>query len=496
MWALCTRPSALCAKWSATARSSAKIATSDLWSIFKFQLLILVKRLLYRFSPRAWRSIYQRIEASPLGYRLAKGAFWSLIGTVLSRSLSVVSSILVARMLGKVGMGELGIIQSTVGIFSAFAGLGMGLTATKFVAEYRTKDPQRAGAMLGLSASVSWASGAAMMLAMLVLAPWFAQHTLAAPQLAGMIRVGSVLLLIGSVNGAQTGALAGFEAFKTIARVNLVCGLLSFPLMVGGAWYFGLVGAVWGLVGSVAVNCLFSHLALRREAAAAGVPFSAKLQPDQLGVLWRFSLPSVLCNVIFGPVNWACNALLVNRPNGYAEMGVFNVTLSWFNAVTFLPSVLAQVILPLLSSQAAEAGGGSQKKIVVLAIKTNAIAVIPIALLIACVSPLIMSCYGTGFREGWPTLVVTVLTAGILAVQFPPVQAITASGRMWAVFFTYVSYGVLYFGLTFALVGWGALGLSTARLFAYIVNAVWVWWFASKYIWANPRPTVVSAASP
>ena len=105
-----------------------------------------MKRLLYRFSPGALHSIFHRIEESPLGYRLARGAFWSLVGTVLSRALSVVSSILVARMLGKVGMGELGMIQSTVGIFSAFAGLGMGVTATKFVAENRTRDPQCATA--------------------------------------------------------------------------------------------------------------------------------------------------------------------------------------------------------------------------------------------------------------------------------------------------------------------------------------------------------------
>lgn len=361
----------------------------------------------------------------------------------------------------------------------------MGLTATKFVAEYRTKDPQRAGAMLGLSAGAAWVSGAAMMLAMLVLAPWFAQRTLAAPQLTGLLRVGSVLLLVGSVNGAQTGALAGFEAFKTIARINLACGLLNLPVLVGGAWWFGLRGAVWGLVSTIAVNCVFSHLALRREAAAAGIPFSTRLQAGQWDVLWRFSLPSVLCNVIYGPVNWACNALLVNRPNGYAEMGVFSVAMGWFNAVTFLPGVVAQVILPVLSSQSADAGGGNQRKIIGFAMKANAVAVVPLALLIACFSPIIMSCYGSGFREGWPTLVVTVFTAGILAVQVPPVQAITACGRMWVVFFTYVSYGVLSLGLTIGMVGWGALGLATARLCAYIVNAALVWWFASKYIWAE-----------
>jgi O-antigen/teichoic acid export membrane protein len=443
---------------------------------------------LLRRAPRPFQPLILRIKSSPMGYRLAKGAFWSLVGTVLSRSLSVVASVCVARMLGKVGMGELGIIQSTVGIFSGFAGLGMGLTATKYVAEYKTQDHQRAGAMLGLSAGVSWASGAAMMLAMLVLAPWFAKHTLAAPQLAGMIRVGSLLLLLNSVNGAQTGALAGFEAFKTLAWVNLLCGLLSFPLMFGGALGFGLVGAVWGLVGSVVVNCVVSHLVLRREAAAAGVPLSAKLQPGQWGVLWRFSLPSVLCNIIFGPVNWACSALLVNRPHGYAEMGVFNVTLSWFNAVSFLPSVLGQVILPLLSSQAGQPGGGGQKRIVALAIKANAFAVLPVVVIIACLSPFIMSLYGKGFREGWPTLVVTVLTAGILALQSPIFQAITASGRMWSMFMTYVIYGTVFFALTFALLGWGSLGLTSARFLAYVANAVMIFCFAQRYIWPNSQP--------
>ena len=423
----------------------------------------------------------ERIEASPLGYRLAKGAFWSLVGTVLSRSLSVVSSILVARMLGKVGMGELGIVQSTVGILSAFAGLGMGLTATKFVAEYRTKDPQRAGAMLGLSAWATWVSGAVMMLAMLALAPWFAQHTLAAPHLTGLIRVGSVLLLLGSVNGAQTGALSGFEAFRTVARVNLVCGLLSFPLMVGGAWGFGLLGAVWGLVGSIAVNCVFSHLALRREAATAGVPLSAKLQPDQWGVLWRFSLPSVLCNVIFGPVNWACSAVLVNRENGYAEMGVFNVTMSWFNAVTFLPGVLAQVLLPLLSSQTAEAGGRSRRKLVFLAVKANTIAVIPVALLLICLSPFIMSLYGAGFREGWPTLVLNLLTAAVIALQGPAAQAVVAAGRMWFLFAMYLGWGVAFLGGTLLLVPSGSLGLAEARLAAYVLSSIAVFLFAMRY---------------
>jgi O-antigen/teichoic acid export membrane protein len=332
-----------------------------------------------------------------------------------------------------------------------------------------------------------------MLVAMLVLAPWFAQHTLAAPHLTGLLRVGSVLLLLGSVNGAQTGALSGFEAFKTIARVNLVCGLLSFPLMVGGAWWFGLLGAVWGLVASIAVNCLFSHLALRREAANAGVPLYAKLQSDQWGVLWRFSLPSVLCNVIFGPVSWACSALLVNRENGYAEMGVFNVTLSWWNVVSFVPAVLAQVVLPLLSSRGVDDDASQQKSIVSMAIKINAITVIPAVIVVSCASPLIMSCYGTGFSAGWPVLIITVITAGLLAVQTPAIQSITAAGRMWAIFLMYISFGLVYFGTTYALVRWGALGLASARFVAYLTNGLWVMWYLKNHMPVAAGPATISA---
>ena len=56
---------------------------------------------------------------------------------MLSRALSLAAAILVARTLGKVVYGELGIIQSTVGMFGTLAGFGMGTTSSKFVAEFR-----------------------------------------------------------------------------------------------------------------------------------------------------------------------------------------------------------------------------------------------------------------------------------------------------------------------------------------------------------------------
>jgi O-antigen/teichoic acid export membrane protein len=110
-----------------------------------------LKSLAYRPSPSALHPMLRRVEASDIGSRFAKGVFWSVAGTVVSRGLMLAATILVARMLRKTAYGELGMIQSTVGMLGTFAGFGLGLTATKHVAEYRRTDPERAGRIIGLS---------------------------------------------------------------------------------------------------------------------------------------------------------------------------------------------------------------------------------------------------------------------------------------------------------------------------------------------------------
>jgi O-antigen/teichoic acid export membrane protein len=71
-------------------------------------------------------------------------------------SSAMVASVLAARMMGKSVFGELGMINSTVGMLGEFAGLGLGLTTVKHVAEWRISDPKRAGRIVGMSMLVRW----------------------------------------------------------------------------------------------------------------------------------------------------------------------------------------------------------------------------------------------------------------------------------------------------------------------------------------------------
>jgi O-antigen/teichoic acid export membrane protein len=447
-----------------------------------FAQTLSLKSLFISHSPPFLREYVERIEASPLASRLARGALWALAGAVISRALGLLASILVARMLNKTGFGELGIIQSTIGMFGVFAGFGLWMTAAKHVAEFRSKDPAKAGRIMALSSLVAIGSGGLMAAILVFLAPWLATHTLASPNLSNLLRIGGVLLFLSALTGVQTGALAGFEAFKTIAWVNLLAGLASFPLMVGGVYIAGLRGAVWGLTASTGVNWFLNHLALRAEANKSNVPFTYYGCMKEWKVMWTFSFPALLSGAMLGPVTWICSAMLVNQHNGYAEMGIFNAANQWYGALLFLPGVLGQAVLPILSERLGEEDRVRSGKILILSIKLNALVIFPLVIIGCFLSPFIMQLYGEGFKEAWPTLIVVLFTAGLLAIQTPVGNIIGATGRMWMGFFMNMGWGLAFIGIALVLVHTGSLGLAIARGGAYLLHATWTFGFAYYYL--------------
>jgi O-antigen/teichoic acid export membrane protein len=451
-----------------------------------FQALSL-KTILRGLCPNALHPLWDRVEASPTSGRLVRGAFWAVAGTMISRFLGLASSIFAARIVGKLHYGELGMLQNTVGMFGILAGFGMGLTATKYVAEFRTKDPAKAGRIIALSSLVAWATSLALALALVVAAPWLCRHTIAAPQLTGLLQVSALLLLFSGINGAQTGALSGFEAFKRLAQVNFFVGLLSFPLTVCGAWFFGLPGILWGLIAAQAAACALNFFALRLEARRYAIHLSYSSCTAELPVIWRFSVPAVLGGIVVSPVNWACTAMLVRQPHGYAEMGAFNAANQWFNALMWLPSVLGQAALPMLAERFGAKDTAHSGKLLALAIKINAGIVLPLVLLGSLISPYIMASYGKDFASAWPTLIAVLLTAGLLALQTPVGQVIAASGRMWLGLAMNLGWALVFLLCTWLLTSKGALGLASARLLAYVAHALWTFAYAYLLMRHNPR---------
>jgi O-antigen/teichoic acid export membrane protein len=415
-----------------------------------------------------------RLKNSPLGRRMAEGVFWSAAGAGGSRLLALLASVITARLLGKVLFGELGIIQSTSSMFGSLASFGMGLTAAKHVAEHRFSDPAQAGRIIGLSSAIAWGGGFLMALGVVCFAPWLAAHTLAAPHLTEMLQVGAVCVWFNVVCDAQLGTLNGFEAFRQRSLIQIVAGVVSFPMAIAGVWFWGLRGAVWAFAASQGAVVLMNHVQIRKLASQAGIAISWAVSARELRVLWTFSLPTLLGAAVYVPAMWAANAILVNAPQGYAAMGVFSAADRWRTAIVFLPNLLGGVALPVLSSLRGESNAGRYRRVLWANVGVSCAAALAVAVPVAFLSPWIMAGYGPQFAGEGGVLAglcaVAVLTSSFWIIG----QSLVSQGRMWFLFGLNLGWASILVGITWILREQGAMALVWAYLVADLARLVTV----------------------
>ena len=111
------------------------------------------------------------------------------------------------------------------------------------------------------------------------------------------------------------------------------------------------------------------------------------------------------------------------------------------------------------------------KHAMLLAAAVNLAVTLPIIVGGSLFSPFIMGLYGPGFVHGWVVMVLTMCTAGVLALQGPFANQLIANARMWAYFWAHVGWGIVFLVGTFLLVPvYGATGLATARLFGTAIG--------------------------
>ena len=442
---------------------------------------------IYSLLPAKIQIIWDRIEESNIGSRIANGAFWSLTGSFISQGLMLFASVIVARILGKTEYGELGMIRSTVNMFTVFAGFGLGVTATKYVAEFYKKDKVRTGKIIGLSTLFAGSMGAIIALFLLLGAPIIAAKTINAPQLVPEIRWGALMLFFSALNGAQTGALVGYEAFKLIAKINLITGLTGLPIQIALTLIFGLEGSVVGFGLNFLILWVLNIIAVRKVSGLAGVVINYKGAWSEWPLLYKFSLPALLSGVLVTPVIWGCNAMLVNRPHGYEEMALFDAANQWRNIILFIPAALSQIVLPLLSGSV-----NNQylfNRILKINVAINFTVSLLMALCISLLSVFIMKFYGAGFAEGKSVLIIMTFSTVLISINNVIGQAIAGKGRMWFGFFLNSIWGILLLSFThfFLNRGFGAKGLAFSMLIAYFCHTVLVTIFTFKYLYKTDQ---------
>jgi O-antigen/teichoic acid export membrane protein len=406
--------------------------------------------------------------------RLARNVAWSSFGVVLSQVITLVAYMALARFIGKERFGEFTIIQSTANTVSAFAGLGFGITATKYIAQLRQRYPIEAGSVMGLISLITLLWTGLLTVVIWASATEIATELLKRPELASAVRIGAVLLFFTAIMNVQNGALAGFESFDAVAKTSMLRGFLILPFLLAGAALGGVRGALAGFASAGALVCLVNYNLLRRRCRSHSIVLHLRDGIARLRLLAGFSIPAFLANILPAPCLSVAQMLLIRQPGGYGDLAVFTAAFQLRAGIVLLPAILSQPLVPMFAGFS-EANLSSRKNLLRATCAATVVVSIFLATIVCAFPKYLMLAYGHSFTENSPVLILLAISAVIFSVSNPFISVAISAGKMWTIFMASAAWGVTFLVTThFLLPALHATALACAYVAADSVQAVFV----------------------
>jgi O-antigen/teichoic acid export membrane protein len=408
--------------------------------------------------------------------RAARGVVWNTLGSVAAQGGSFLGSVVIARVIGKQLFGQYSLVQSTAVALTWLSSLGLGVTATKYVSEYRHTQPEKAGRILGLSSAVAVLTSLCSAAALII----FASLVLPDPTLIPELRLSAIYVFFITLNGYQIGAMAGLEAFRSMATINLFYG----PAFLLSTW---LLASRFGFRGAILTQGLGAFLlwasyqfALRSDCAAANIAIRYKGAWRERAALIHFSIPATLSGISGSIAIWWCNLELAKH-SGYSELAVFAAANNLRLMVMFLPALIARVTAPVLNNLLVGGDLTAYRRTFWEALALNTAIAVGLSAILAIFGKNILRLFGKDFA-GSTSFILIFLGAVIIEVLASNLyQAIFSSGSLWAQACINAIWTVVLIGCSaVAIPRFGAAGLAASYLAAWCGSTVLYAGFARR----------------
>jgi O-antigen/teichoic acid export membrane protein len=406
---------------------------------------------------------------------LALGASFSLLAQLGPMGALAILSVVVGRMFGPVGNGELSLLTATLEITTMIAGLGLMGGITYYVSHGRWsarkagRDTLRAAGALG----VAGAAGALIVYAI--------TRDDALSGVSGGLFLISVAAVPFMLTWQFVGAIAlGRERYEPYAAFQV---LQAFTLLVVGvalAFPLDLEGVVIGLLASHVAGALFAAYWIARYSHS-DVDRAARGRPgiDEGGELRKavsFGLRSWSANLM-QVLNYRLDLYILAAVAGNAELGVYAVALAVTGLGWLLPSALEVVLFPRTATLDAAVRSGTLEGAqsdapVISAARHTVLLLLPTALLLAAFLvvgvPLL---YGPRFAD--TVSLGLILLPGVVGLGLAKVLSAVFTGRgfpQYALYATMISVPVTILLYAVLIPPLGATGAAIASCGSYLLT--------------------------
>ena len=399
---------------------------------------------------------------------------WSLGSTLLDRGGALFLTVVIARLLGAEALGTFSLVLATCLVVVNPLAYGLSLAGTRSVAETAKYRLDRA-----VSAAVLILSSGLLLMALcsvpfLLFPGILAERISLNPELSGLLRLGSILLVGEFFRKIGIGLFLGFRAYKE--QFFSTC-ILSVGL-AGAALAAQLVGVSGVLIANgladLAAFAMGIFLIWSRFLSPRRNEFALSLNLGESRVFKAYVLPALFSSLLPALVIWYVQVSLV-RYGGTEQLGLFAAGNQIRMAIVFLPAILSSVLIPRL----VHLEGGTEEdsrfftKYVLLSFGVSLILVLFLGSVLTLLASSIALIYGPEFTSH-TTLFIAMIWVGCLNGVNQSLGAVIMSrGSMWVGFLSNAIWAIVLgvMALTW-LPSQLAMGIALAMLYAYGVVTI------------------------
>lgn len=395
--------------------------------------------------------------------RFARNTLHSGIAGASTALGGLLSVVVVARMLGPGGAGNVALGIWIVGTLVTFCDLGLPITVARFVPDLEARalhdDAGNFARAFFPAILATTALGAAALALIWRFAPAIETYLPALPfdgvsdsvwlALAALF----VLQAIGNYGLSQ---LRGAQKFGEAARLASVSFLVQLGGVAVGGYFFGPTGALAGYGGGSLLLALHTLVHIR-----PGAPIDGELRRRA----WRFALASWGVGLIAAIVWSRTELAFLNHYRGAHEAGLYSAANTLATVATQAPLLMTGGLLALFSQLFAVGDKAGLKRAFASAVRFMSFLIFPACFGMAAIAPaLVPALFGAGFAEASEAAAVLVAAQAFGAVSTVSSALLFATERNYFLVRTGVAgaAAIVAAGM-FVIPGYGLMGAVVAR---------------------------------
>lgn len=396
-------------------------------------------------------------------------ALSTFVTQVCAFGLGLLTSMIVARVLGPSGKGMFALAVLVPNFASMFLRFGVDIANVYFLGSRK----HGLQAILGNSLMVITATSLVTVPLYIICIP-LVSNTIAAGVTRSLLLLAGLLLPLNLLGGHLSPIFLGLQRVKKYNFITLWGKVIAlfFVVVLVVALRLGVVGAIWATILASVLVTSWALKELNKDASIRPI-FNPGLLKESVSLGFRAYLGNVL--QFF---NYRLDMFIVNYFIGLANVGLYSTAVTGAELLWYIPQAVATILFPTTAAAGVEKAKHFTPKVC----RNTFLATLIAALGLSVVSkPLILFIYGEAFA---PSVVpLWLLMPGVVALSISKVLCGDLAGRgllQYGAYSSAISLVATVLGDLLLIPRWGIAGAAAASSISYCIATLVVLFFYGR----------------